>query len=131
MPDPIPLKDHEKETQLVNKRLLACGLLVAVLSCILVGRMYFLQVTEFAYHSTISENNRVHVLPIPPERGLIYDRNGVVLADNRPSFNLIMTRERSGDWSQVLDALISILQLPEEDRILFDKDLKQIGRAHV
>jgi penicillin-binding protein 2 len=125
MPEPIPLKDHEKETQLVNKRLLACGLLVAVLSCILVGRMYFLQVTEFAYHSTISENNRVHVLPIPPERGLIYDRNGVVLADNRPSFNLIMTRERSGDWSQVLDSLISILQLPEEDRILFDKDLKQ------
>ncbi|MEB0040098.1 MULTISPECIES: penicillin-binding protein 2 [unclassified Pseudomonas] len=129
MPDPIPLKDHEKETQLVNKRLAVCGLLVAILSCILVGRMYFLQVTEFAYHSTISENNRVHVLPITPERGIIYDRNGVVLADNRPSFNLIMTRERSGDWSQVLDSLISILSLPEEDRILFDKDLKQ-ARHH-
>ncbi|MDB6050170.1 MAG: penA 1 [Pseudomonas sp.] len=129
MPDPIPLKDHEKERQLVNKRLAACGLLVVILSCILVGRMYFLQVTEFAYHSTISENNRVHVLPITPERGMIYDRNGVVLADNRPSFNLIMTRERSGDWSQVLDALISILNLPEEDRILFDKDLKQ-ARHH-
>ncbi|MDB6144526.1 MAG: penicillin-binding protein [Pseudomonas sp.] len=129
MPDPIPLKDHEKETSLVNKRLLACGLFVAVLSCILVGRMYFLQVTEFTYHSTISENNRVHVLPIAPERGMIYDRNGVVLADNRPSFNLIMTRERAGDWSQVLDALISILNLPEEDRILFDKDLKQ-ARHH-
>ncbi|MDY7560837.1 penicillin-binding protein 2 [Pseudomonas sp. 10B1] len=129
MPDPIPLKDHEKETQLVNKRLAACGLLVTILSCILVGRMYFLQVTEFAYHSTISENNRVHVLPITPERGVIYDRNGTVLADNRPSFNLIMTRERSGDWSQVLDSLISILSLPEEDRILFDKDLKQ-ARHH-
>lgn len=129
MPDPIPLKDHEKETQLVNKRLAACGLLVAILSCILVGRMYFLQVTEFAYHSTISENNRVHVLPITPERGIIYDRNGVVLADNRPSFNLIMTRERSGDWSEVLNSLISILNLPEEDRILFDKDLKQ-ARHH-
>ncbi|WP_297839440.1 penicillin-binding protein 2 [Pseudomonas sp.] len=129
MPDPIPLKDHEKERQLVNKRLAACGLLVVILSCILVGRMYFLQVTEFAYHSTISENNRVHVLPITPERGMIYDRNGVVLADNRPSFNLIMTRERSGDWSEVLDSLISILNLPEEDRILFDKDLKQ-ARHH-
>jgi penicillin-binding protein 2 len=129
MPDPIPLKDHEKERQLVNKRLAVCGLLVVILSCILVGRMYFLQVTEFAYHSTISENNRVHVLPITPERGMIYDRNGVVLADNRPSFNLIMTRERSGDWSEVLDSLISILNLPEEDRILFDKDLKQ-ARHH-
>ncbi|MGV8920048.1 MAG: penicillin-binding protein 2 [Pseudomonas sp.] len=129
MPDPIPLKDHETETRMVNKRLLACGIFVAALSCILVGRMYFLQVTEYAYHSTISENNRVHVLPIPPERGIIYDRNGVVLADNRPSFNLIMTRERSGDWSEVLDSLITILNLPAEDRILFDKDLKQ-ARHH-
>jgi penicillin-binding protein 2 len=62
MPDPIPLKDHEKETRLVNKRLIACALFVALLSIALVCRMYFLQVTEFAYHSTISENNRVHVL---------------------------------------------------------------------
>ncbi|HEX8595649.1 MAG TPA: penicillin-binding protein 2 [Pseudomonas sp.] len=125
MPDPIPLKDHEKETRLVNKRLIACALFVAILSCCLVARMYFLQVTEFAYHSTISENNRVHVLPITPERGLIYDRNGVVLADNRPSFNLTLTRERAGDWHHVIDELMELLKLPDEDRILFDKDLKQ------
>src|SRR5476651_881066 len=125
MPDPIPLKDHEKETRLVNKRLLACALFVALLSCFLVGRMYFLQVIEFAYHSTISENNRVHVLPIPPERGIIYDRNGVVLADNRPSFNLTMTRERAGDLNEVLEQLMTILKLPDEDRILFAKELKQ------
>jgi len=125
MPDPIPLKDHEKETGLVNKRLLACALFVIILSGCLVARMYFLQVIEFAYHSTISENNRVHVLPIPPERGLIYDRNGVLLADNRPSFNLTMTRERAGDSNEVLNELMNILGLPAEDRILFDKDLKQ------
>jgi penicillin-binding protein 2 len=124
MPDPIPLKDHEKETRLVNKRLIACAVFVAALSVALVCRMYFLQVTEFAYHSTISENNRVHVLPIPPERGLIYDRNGVVLADNRPSFNLTMTRERAGDWHEVIDTLMGILGLPDEDRIVFDKAMK-------
>ncbi|WP_268800825.1 penicillin-binding protein 2 [Pseudomonas huanghezhanensis] len=124
MPDPIPLKDHEKETRLVNKRLIACALFVAILSAALVCRMYVLQVTEFAYHSTISENNRVHVLPIPPERGLIYDRNGVILADNRPSFNLTMTRERAGDWHEVIDTLMGILKLPDEDRIVFDKAMK-------
>jgi len=124
MPDPIPLKDHEKETRLVNKRLIACAVFVAVLSVALVCRMYFLQVTEFAYHSTISENNRVHVLPIPPERGLIFDRNGVILADNRPSFNLTMTRERAGDWHAVIDELMQILNLPDEDRIIFDKAMK-------
>ncbi|WP_122858235.1 penicillin-binding protein 2, partial [Pseudomonas viridiflava] len=126
MPEPIPLKDHEKETRLVNQRLIACAILVAILAGSLIARMYFLQVTEFEYHSTISENNRVHVLPIPPERGLIYDRNGEVLADNRPSFNLTLTRERAGDWHKVIDELMTLLELPDEDRILFDKELKQV-----
>ncbi|MFJ4142987.1 penicillin-binding protein 2 [Pseudomonas sp. NPDC089734] len=126
MPNPIPLKDHEKESRLVNLRVIVCALLVTVLSGCLIARLYFLQVIEFDYHSTISENNRVHVLPIPPERGLIYDRNGLVLADNRPSFNLTLTRERAGDWHKVIDELMSILSLPDEDRILFDKELKQV-----
>ena len=125
MPEPIPLKDHDSEKRLVNKRLVACAALVLAISCALVGRMYFLQVTEFAYNSTVSENNRVHVLPIPPERGFIYDRNGVLLADNQPSFNMTITRERAGDTTKVLDTVISILHLPEEDRAVFAKAMKQ------
>ena len=125
MPKPIPLKDHDTEKRLVNKRLIACAALVLAISCALVGRMYFLQVTEFDYNSTVSENNRVHVLPIPPERGFIYDRNGVLLADNQPSFNMTLTRERAGDTSKVLDSVISILHLPDEARAVFAKAMKQ------
>ena len=125
MPEPIPLKDHETEKRLVNKRLIACALLVLTVSCTLIGRMYFLQVTEFDYNSTVSENNRVHVLPIPPERGFIYDRNGVLLADNQPSFNMTITRERAGDTAKVLDSVMNILHLPEEDRAVFAKSMKQ------
>ncbi|SDT10464.1 peptidoglycan glycosyltransferase /cell elongation-specific peptidoglycan D,D-transpeptidase [Pseudomonas asplenii] len=125
MSDPIHLKDHETEKRLVNKRLIACGLLVLGLACALVGRLYFLQVVEFSYNSTVSENNRVHVLPIPPERGIIFDRNGEVLADNQPSFNMTLTRERAGDVTQVLDTVMSVLNLPEEDRTVFSKALKQ------
>ena len=125
MPEPIPLKDHDTEKRLVNKRLIACAALVLAISCALVARMYFLQVTEFDYNSTVSENNRVHVLPIPPERGFIYDRNGVLLADNQPSFNMTLTRERAGDSAKVLDSVISILHLPEEDRAVFAKAMKQ------
>lgn len=125
MPEPIPLKDHDTEKRLVNKRLIACALLVLAISCTLVGRLYYLQVTEFDYNSTVSENNRVHVLPIPPERGLIYDRNGVLLADNQPSFNMTLTRERAGDTAKVLDNVISILHLPDEDRAVFAKAMKQ------
>ena len=125
MPEPIPLKDHESEKRLVNKRLIACAALVMAISCALIGRMYFLQVTEFDYNSTVSENNRVHVLPIPPERGFIYDRNGVLLADNQPSFNMTLTRERAGDAANVLDSVISILHLPAEERAVFAKAMKQ------
>ncbi|MBD8474616.1 penicillin-binding protein 2 [Pseudomonas sp. CFBP 8770] len=126
MPQPIPLKDHGKEQGLVNRRLIACALLVLALSIALVGRLYFLQVIEFTYNSTVSENNRVHVLPIPPERGVIYDRNGVVLADNRPSFNLTLTRERAGNTAQVLDEVAKVLELSDEARKQFDKDLKRV-----
>ena len=125
MPEPITLKDHESEKRLVNKRLIACAALVLSISCALIGRMYFLQVTEFDYNSTVSENNRVHVLPIPPERGFIYDRNGVLLADNQPSFNMTLTRERAGDTAKVLDTVFSILHLPEEDHAIFAKAMKQ------
>ncbi|QXI30658.1 penicillin-binding protein 2 [Pseudomonas vanderleydeniana] len=125
MSDPIHLKDHETEKRLVNKRLIACGLLVLGLAGALVGRLYFLQVVEFSYNSTVSENNRVHVLPIPPERGIIFDRNGEVLADNQPSFNMTLTRERAGNVAQVLDTVMSVLNLPEEDRTVFGKALKQ------
>ena len=131
MPEPIPIKDHEKETSLVNKRLIACALFVVAISCALVVRMYVLQVVEFDYHSTISENNRVHVLPITPTRGLIFDRNGVVLADNRPSFNLTITRERAADVKEELDEVVSLLQLPAEDRTLFDKAMKQARHPFV
>jgi penicillin-binding protein 2 len=126
MPQPIPLKDHETEKGLVNRRLLFCAVLVLGLSLALVSRLYFLQVIQFAYHSTISENNRVHLLPIPPERGVIYDRNGVVVADNRPSFNLTLTRERAGDTAKVLDELTAVLHLSDEDRSQFDRDLKRV-----
>ncbi|MDD0994255.1 penicillin-binding protein 2 [Pseudomonas sp. TNT2022 ID1044] len=131
MPQPIPIKDHEKETRLVNKRLMACALFVVAITCALVVRLYVLQVVEFDYHSTISENNRVHVLPITPTRGLIYDRNGVVLADNRPSYNLTITRERATDVNRELDEVASLLQLPAEDRTLFDKAMKQARHPFV
>ena len=98
MPQPIRLKDHEKDARLIRKRALVRGSVFLVLTLILVARMYYLQVIQYDYHSTLAENNRIHVQPIPPNRGLIYDRNGVIIADNRPSFSLTLTRERAGDW---------------------------------
>ena len=85
MPQPIRLKDHEKDGRLIRKRAVVGAVVVLLLTSVLVARMYYLQVVQFEHHTTLAENNRIHVQPIPPSRGLIYDRNGVIVADN-PQF---------------------------------------------
>jgi penicillin-binding protein 2 len=125
MTQPIRLKDHEKDARTVRSRVVVGAVVVCALLLVLIARLYFLQVIQYDYHSTLSENNRVHVQPIPPTRGLIYDRNGVIIADNRPSFSLSVTRERAGDWQQVLDVIVDVLNLTPDDRELFEKRMKQ------
>ncbi|MBJ9977958.1 penicillin-binding protein 2 [Pseudomonas sp. S75] len=125
MPQQIRLKDHEKDARLVRNRVVVGAVATVLLVAVLIARLYYLQIIQYDYHSTLSENNRVHVQPIPPTRGLIFDRNGVIVADNRPSFSLSMTRERAGNWQEVLDTIIEVLALTEDDRALFEKRMKQ------
>ncbi len=125
MPQPIQLKDHERDARLVRSRAVVGAICVLLLTGVLVARMFYLQVIQYEHHSTLAENNRIHVQPLPPTRGLIYDRNGVIIADNRPSFSLSVTRERAGDWAKVLDTIVEVLELGEEERALFEKRLRQ------
>ncbi|HAQ27176.1 penicillin-binding protein 2 [Stutzerimonas nitrititolerans] len=125
MSQPITLKDHEKDARLVRRRVLVGIVFVLLLIGVLIARMYYLQVVQYEHHSTLSENNRVHVQPIPPNRGLIFDRTGKIIADNRPSFSLTVTRERAGDWRQVLDGVVEVLELSAEERELFEKRVLQ------
>ncbi len=125
MPQPIPLKDHEHDARLVRQRAIVGAVFVLLLTAVLVARMVYLQVIQYEHHSTLAENNRIHVQPLPPTRGLIYDRNGVIIADNRPSFSLTVTRERAGDWQAVLDSIVEVLELGEEERTLFERRVRQ------
>lgn len=125
MPQPISLKDHEQDALLVRQRAATGLAFVLILVVVLFARMYYLQVIQYDYHATLSENNRVHVQPIPPTRGLVFDRDGRILADNRPSFSLTMTRERAGEWRSVLDVLVQVLEFGPEEREQFEKRLLQ------
>ncbi|AHL77012.1 penicillin-binding protein 2 [Stutzerimonas stutzeri] len=125
MSQPIPLKDHEKDARLVRQRVLVGAAMVLLLIGLLIARLYYLQVIQYQYHSTLSENNRVHVQPIPPNRGLIFDRAGKIIADNRPSFSLTVTRERAEDWRKTLDTVVEVLELSSEERELFEKRVLQ------
>ncbi|GGI99242.1 penicillin-binding protein 2 [Halopseudomonas pertucinogena] len=115
MAKPIRIKDHLNEAGIVQRRIILAVLFILLLSGGLLARMFWLQVVQYEHHSTLSENNRVHVQPIPPSRGRIYDRNGVVLAENRPSFSLNITRERVPDLDATVALVKELLELGDED----------------
>ncbi|HCL39928.1 MAG TPA: penicillin-binding protein 2, partial [Pseudomonas sp.] len=128
MAKPIHLKDHNIDARIVQRRLALAAVFVVALVGALVARMYYLQVTQYEHHSTLSENNRVHVQPIPPTRGRIYDRNGVVLAENRPSYSLTITRDRVEDLPATFELLRSLLALNDEDLAQAERRLSQARR---
>ena len=82
------LKDHLRELLLFQRRTIAAVMLTIILSIVLIGRMVYLQIINHTHYTTLSRNNRVNIVPIAPTRGLIYDRNGVLLAENVPSYSL-------------------------------------------
>jgi len=82
---------------------------------ILIGWMINLQFFNHVYYSERSEGNRLHSQFIPPTRGLIYDRQGVLVADNRPIFNLTVVRENAADFEESVELLRREIGLTEED----------------
>ncbi len=123
--DHLALKDHLRETTIFNRRLLVVMMLVALITAVLISRIVYLQITNQQHYSTLSENNRVNILPIPPTRGLIYDRNGILLAQNLPSFTLQLKPEHIPDLDATLGELKQLVQLTDEDIDRFHKFRRQ------
>lgn len=125
MPQPIALKDPQLETRIFGARTVAAICVMVGLLGVIVARYYSLQITEFETYSTQSERNRVHLQPLPPKRGLIFDRNGILLADNRPSFTLSVVPERVEDLDQTLAELAGLVEITENDLERFYKEKKR------
>jgi penicillin-binding protein 2 len=112
------IKNVFAENRLFAVRSVIAGLLAAVLLMLVGTRLFYLQVLRHDYYSTLSQGNRIRTEPIPPSRGLILDRHGVVLADNLPAFQIELVREQVGDSKSVdavLAQLVSIGLLHPED----------------
>ena len=84
MNERVALKDHFRETRLFQSRVILALVICIVLSLTIIVRLIYLQIIDHEHFNTLSNDNRVNILPIPPTRGLIYDRNGVLLAQNLP-----------------------------------------------
>ncbi len=108
-------KDDTAESELFFRRALVmlCAVLLGLLA--VGGRLVYLQVLNHERFTTLSESNRVRLQPLPPTRGFIYDRNGVLLADNLASYHLEITREQVKDLDATLTELRQRIELTDLD----------------
>ncbi len=109
------LKDHEAEQRLFNHRLMLAAVLIFLLFTALIFKVFNLQISQYEYFSARSDGNRLHSQYVPPARGLIFDRNGKLLADNQPIFNLMVVTEQVVDLDQTLQTLSTLISLTDDD----------------
>src|ERR1700727_2270703 len=112
------IKNYFAENRLFTVRSIVAGVAAALLLLTVAGRLFYLQVLKYDYYHHLSQGNSIRTEPIPPSRGLILDRHGVVLADNLPAFNVELVREQVGDIKALdvtLAQLVSIGLLRNEE----------------
>ncbi|CZJ85898.1 Penicillin-binding protein 2 [Legionella pneumophila] len=115
-------KNYRAESQHQRFRLNLLIAILIILSLILILRLAFLQISEFKRYQTLSLKNQMSVIPIAPPRGVILDRNGVLLAENIPVYVLEITPERVKDMKQTLTKLRELIpSITDEDIDSFNK----------
>lgn len=110
----VSIKDPYTEKRIYAARLVVVVLAVSAMLLLLAARYFSLQVLDHEIYRTQSDRNRVQLQAIAPKRGLIYDRNGVLLAENIPTYVLTVVKEQAGDLEQTLAALKTIVELRED-----------------
>lgn len=108
------IRDSASEATLFRSRLTISLVITIMLSLLLLWRYMSLQVVNFNYFSTASDRNRIHTLPAAPKRGLIYDRDGVVLAQNQATYSLVLTKERIDNLDDTLGDLQQLFDISND-----------------
>lgn len=122
------IRDHSAEANLFARRAFVGFVFVLGLVAVLLSNLYTIQVEDHQDYQTRSNDNRIKVIPIAPNRGLIYDRNGVLLAENKPVYNLEVIPEEVDDLDESLDQISKIIAITEQEKQDFLKDIKHTRR---
>lgn len=122
------IRDHSAEANLFARRAFVGFVFVLELVAVLLSNLYTIQVEDHQDYQTRSNDNRIKVIPIAPNRGLIYDRNGVLLAENKPVYNLEVIPEEVDDLDESLDQISKIIAITEQEKQDFLKDIKHTRR---
>ncbi len=117
------LKNPERERSLYRARVWIASGMMALLALVIVARLVWLQVVRHEHFTTLSHDNRLRVQPIAPPRGLIFSSDGMVLAENRPSFSLIAVREKITNLQEAVADIKQLIQLNESDVEEFQRQL--------
>ncbi|WP_417358073.1 penicillin-binding protein 2 [Gallaecimonas pentaromativorans] len=124
----VQIRDHSFEASLFWRRALFCLLVVVVCFGALVTNLYHLQIEEHKQYQVRSNDNRIKLVPVAPNRGIIYDRNGVVLAENRPVYSLEVVPEQVKSWDEPLKGLQQLLGIDDDTISDFKESLKGVRR---
>lgn len=122
------LKDHFIELRIFHNRSVVALIFTLILFSTLIIRLFFLQIDSHEHFTTLSQNNRVSVQAIPPTRGLIYDRNGIILAENLPSYTLQIIPEQTDDIDELLEELSLLINIRDVDIKKFKKEVSRKRR---
>lgn len=109
-----PIKDQFLEGRQFSSRALTAFLIILAAIVLLTLRYVYLQLLSYEEFTARSINNQVRIVPVPPNRGLIYDRRGRPVAENRPAYRLQVVPEKAGNLEQTIDALGRIVDLPDD-----------------
>jgi len=115
------LNNLQHEKRHFKIRLGVAAILILLAFGILLTRLSFLQVLRYDHYQTLAEKNRISLVPVVPNRGLIIDRNGVVLADNFFVYTLEITPSKAGNVNHTIDELSKLVSITNNDRKLFNK----------
>jgi penicillin-binding protein 2 len=102
----VRIKDDALEQRMFFRRSLVAGGIVVVAAILLASRAFFLQVVQHDHYLELSQGNRARIEPLPPNRGIIYDRAGRVIAENTPAYQLEIIREQLDDLDATLARLV-------------------------
>jgi penicillin-binding protein 2 len=119
------IRNPERELERFRRRLAIAGGAVLVAFAALVGRFAYLQVAQHGHFRTLAETNRIAIVPIAPNRGVITDRNGVVLAQSYSAYTLEIQPSRVRDLEATIDALAGVVDIAPRDRRRFRKLMEE------
>jgi len=120
-----PFNSRDGEINRFRVRIAITGVLLLLAIGLLFGRLFFLQVVQHDYYTTRAEDNRISLVPIAPNRGVILDRNGTVMARNYTAFTLEITPSKVSDLEATIEAVSSLVDIQPKDRRRFKKLLDE------